>query len=167
MRKKVKLLFALIVTILFVWACYLIYNMKDDVKPIDKPEESKVNETVIVKKLNLDNFSNEYYYVEFNFTDKQANLYKVVKENNGIRYGEAAITIYKQSNLFLNETELENYENSLNKIYNNPYRYGYLNNNSAKELDKDSNDYYEIEFEDTKYFVYEHEERIMFDDLFN
>lgn len=166
MRKKIKLLFALIVTILFVGACYLIYNMKDEVEPNIVVEEETINDIVIIKKINLESVSNENYYVEFNFYNNETILYKVVKEEKEVREGEVASTIYKQANLYLNDTELENYEKNLNKIYNNPYRYSYLSIGDVKEVINGSNYYYEVDFVDNKYFIYEYDDLKIFDILF-
>lgn len=165
MKRKLKLLFLLAATILFVYACYLIYNMKDEVKPLEKPEEVKINEKVIVKKLNLEDTGN-YYYVKFDFSKKEAVMFEVKIEKDEIRDGAAFITVYKKANLYLNETELDNFQNYLNKVYNNPYRYSYLNENAAKDIDKESDDYYEVDFNDSKYFVYDSDTRKIFDSLF-
>ena len=79
-----------------------------------------------------------------NFSKNKAVLYKKSYTEDEVRDGEVAISIYKQRDLFLNETELENYNKKLDKIYNNPYRYSYLKNSDAKDIDKDSDEYYEI-----------------------
>lgn len=166
MKRKLKILVAFMITVLFILGCYLIYNMKDEVKPIEAPEEEIINDVVKVKKRQLDKEINEYYYVKFDFSNEKAIMYKVSVKDEDVREGEAEITIYKEANLYLNETELKNYQKNLNKIYDNPYKYSYLNFSNAKDIDKNSNDYYEIEFSDTKYFVYEETERKMFDALF-
>lgn len=161
--RKIKLL---LVTLLFIVACYFIYNMKDEVEMVKPEEEMVTNEKVVVKKKNLDSDNSEYYYVEFDFSKNKAILYKSLYTEDEVRDGEVAISIYKQRDLFLNETELENYNKKLDKIYNNPYRYSYLKNSDAKDIDKDSDEYYEIEFDDIKYFIYENDERKLFDILF-
>lgn len=166
MKRKFKILLVIIISFLFIWACYLVYNMKDSVEIVKEQEETKINDIVVVKKRNLENISGEYYYVEFNFLEKEATLYRVVTEDENVREGESAITIYKQANLYLNDTELENYQKNLNKIYNNPYRYSYLNVNDAKKINNESNDYYEIEFLDSKYFIYEKNEQQFVENLF-
>lgn len=166
MKRKIKILLAVVVSFLFIWACYLIYNMKDSVKPVQEQEETKINDIVVIKKRNLENISNEYYYVEFNFLEKEATLYRAVTVDENVREGETAITVYKQANLYLNDIELENYQKNLNKIYNNPYRYSYLNVNDAKKINNGSNDYYEIEFLDSKYFIYEKNEQQFVEKLF-
>lgn len=166
MKRKLKILLGFFIALLFIVGCYLIYNMKDDVEPIEKVEEVTFNDTVTIKKRQLDNQQADYYYVEFNFVNKTARMYKVETEEN-VREGEAQIIIYKEANLYLNETELKNYQKNITKIYNNPYKYSFLNYGDAKDLDKDSNDYYEIEFSDTKYFIYEKSDRQIFDKLFD
>lgn len=166
MKRKLKILLGFFIALLFIVGCYLIYNMKDDVEPIEKVEEVTFNDTVTIKKRQLDNQQADYYYVEFNFVNKTASMYKVETEEN-VREGEAQIIIYKEANLYLNETELKNYQKNITKIYNNPYKYSFLNYGDAKDLDKDSNDYYEIEFSDTKYFIYEKSDRQIFDKLFD
>lgn len=166
MKRKLKILLVLIVAGLFIVGCYLIYNMKDTVGPIEKVEEDVFNDIVTVKKRHFDNKRKDYYYVEFNFSDKTSTMYKVVTQED-VREGEAQTIIYKEANLYLNETELKNYQKNITKIYNNPYKYSFLNSSNAKDLDRDSDDYYEIEFSDTKYFVYEKTDRKMFDNLFD
>lgn len=166
MKRKLKILLGCFIALLFIVGCYLIYNMKDDVDPIEKVEEVAFNDVVTIKKRQLDNQQEDYYYVEFNFMNKTAVMYRVEIEEE-VREGEAQIIIYKETNLYLNETELKNYQKNITKIYNNPYKYSFLNYGDAKDLDKDSNDYYEIEFSDTKYFIYEKNDRRIFDSLFD
>lgn len=166
MKRKMKILLGFFIALLFIVGCYLIYNMKDDVEPIEKVEEVTFNDTVTIKKRQLDNQQADYYYVEFNFVNKTASMYKVETKED-VREGEAQIIIYKEANLYLNETELKNYQKNITKIYNNPYKFSFLNYGDAKDLDKDSNDYYEIEFSDTKYFIYEKSDRQIFDKLFD
>ena len=93
-------------------------------------------------------------------------MYKVDTQDD-VREGEPQIIIYKEANLYLNDTELKNYQKNITKIYNNPYKYSFLNISNAKDLDRDSDDYYEIEFSDTKYFIYEEADRKIFDSLFD
>lgn len=159
--KKIKLLF---VTVLFIVSCYLIYNMKDDVEIVDEEKEVQVNDFIIVKKIDKNSVSDNYY-VEFNFLDKEAILYKKQNIKDNVREGEVISKIYKQANLYLNDIELENYKKNLNKIYSNPYRYSYVNSNELKDVTKKSY-YYEIEYEDTKYFIYDESEYQLFDKLF-
>ena len=72
MKRKLKMVLGLVIAGLFVVGCYLIYNMKDDVEPIEKVEENAFNDVVIVKKRQLDDKDNDnYYYVKFNFSDNQ------------------------------------------------------------------------------------------------
>lgn len=166
MKRKLKMLLGVVIAGLFVVGCYLIYNMKDEVEPIEKVEENSFNDVVIVKKRHLEDKENNYYYIKFNFPDKTTTMYKVVPQEDA-REGETQIIIYKEANLYLNETELKNYQKNITKIYNNPYKYSFLNTGNAKDLDRDSDDYYEIEFSDTKYFIYEETDRKMFDSLFD
>ena len=167
MKRKLKMVLVLVIAGLFVVGCYLIYNMKDDVEPIEKVEENAFNDVVIVKKRQLDDKDNDtYYYVKFNFSDKTTIMYKVDTQDD-VREGEPQIIIYKEANLYLNDTELKNYQKNITKIYNNPYKYSFLNISNAKDLDRDSDDYYEIEFSDTKYFIYEEADRKIFDSLFD
>lgn len=159
--KKIKLLF---VTVLFIIACYLIYNMKNDVGQVNEEEEVQVNDFVIVKKVDINSVSDNYY-VEFNFLDKETILYKKQNIKDNVRDGEVISKIYKQANLYLNDIELDNYKKNLNKIYSNPYRYSYINDKELGEFIEQSY-YYEIEYEDTKYFVYDENEYQLFDKLF-
>ena len=159
--KKIKLLF---VTILFIIACYLIYNMKDGIESVKEFEEVQVNDFVVVKKVDINSVSDNYY-VEFNFLDKEVILYKKQNIKDNVRDGEVISKIYKQANLYLNDIELDNYKKNLNKIYSNPYRYSYIYDRELGEFSEKSY-YYEIEYEDTKYFVYDENECQLFDKLF-